>query len=301
MRLSALTRPEYLLRPSQIGRRLLFSVRKPGAPLVKTTLPWRHDVLVNPADGIGRAVLCAGVHELVVVETILRLLDPGESAIDVGANIGLMTSAMVAATGSGGRQGRVISFEPNQQTFRILKQNVSAWGRAVQLQNKALSSRCGAQSLNLPAGIEGNTGLATLETVGSADLRSSQVVETTRLDEVLANGLSAALLKIDVEGHELKVLEGAERLLAEHRIRDIVFEEHRPYPQEVHDLLLAHRYALFRLSRKLTRPLLLRPESVDGRQDLPSPNYLATLDPGRAMLRFRHSGWLALGHRRSGR
>ena len=65
---------------------------------------------MNPKETIGRAILRLGVYDLCVSESICRLLDPGESAIDVGANLGYMTSLMAAKAG---KCGSVESFEPH--------------------------------------------------------------------------------------------------------------------------------------------------------------------------------------------
>ena len=61
------------------------------------------------------------------------------------------------------------------------------------------------------------------------DAADHQVVALVRLNELLEATATVGVMKIDVERHELAVLEGSEALLRCCVIRDIVFEEHRPY------------------------------------------------------------------------
>jgi len=115
------------------------------------------------------------------------------------------------------------------------------------------------------------------------------------LDSIEING--AGIMKLDVEGHEAAALSGAESLLAEGRIRDILFEEHGSYPARSHKILLEHRYTVFRVTGSIWRPLLLPPEAPPRRTFLPPtypPCYLATADPSRARARFASWGWSAL-------
>lgn len=58
-------------------------------------------------------------------------------------------------------------------------------------------------------------------------------IEVTTLDEFVSCDTEIGVLKIDVEGHELNILEGARRLIAQRRIRDIVFEDYFPHPSLV--------------------------------------------------------------------
>jgi hypothetical protein len=93
-----LLRPEYFLRPSQLARRAWSVVAKVG-PKPEVTLPWGAQLVADPNEHIGGYVYRTGVYDLVVLEAIIRLADWGELTLDVGANIGLMTSALASAVG----------------------------------------------------------------------------------------------------------------------------------------------------------------------------------------------------------
>lgn len=116
-------------------------------------------------------------------------------------------------------------------------------------------------------------------------------VSLIALDD-LADG-PVGVLKLDVEGHELAVLRGGERLLSERALRDIVFEEHEPHPTPVTRHLEGFGYEVVGLRQRLTRPALVAPgAATDSMWD--PPVLLATIDSPRARRLFRPRGWRAL-------
>jgi hypothetical protein len=120
-------------------------------------------------------------------------------------------------------------------------------------------------------------------------------VRTTTLDGILQNQEQIGFCKLDVEGHELKVLEGAEKLLKERRLRDVVFEDFGPYPGPVQKRLLEHGYTIFALNTRLTRPVLnANWQNSHFNGDKEGADFLATLNPGRAQERYEAAGWKAL-------
>src|SRR5262245_4091239 len=103
----AISRPEYLFRPGQLwlGLRRLVGGTPPQVDHVR--LPWGQTIKVQPREVIGAAIWWYGLFDLIVAEAIFRLLDPGETALDIGANLGQMTSLMRCRAG---REGKVHSF-----------------------------------------------------------------------------------------------------------------------------------------------------------------------------------------------
>lgn len=293
-------KPEYVFRPGQVLRAVRRDRSTPGRYEV-VTLPWGVPLRIRPADNIGRAIWRAGVYDLALTESILRLADPGEVAVDVGANIGVMTAAMASAVGEG---GRVLSFEPLPEVFDELNDNVARWSRTVGWTHvktipSALSNREGAARLQVPAGFAANRGTASLRPSG--DEYDAVTVPVTTLDAAVERVESVDVLKVDVEGHELQVLEGAHRLLETGRIRDILFEEYHPYPSPVTELLSWYGYEVRPVRKGLLGPRLL--PAGTNHFDLSSelPNYLATRDPQRATERFASLGWRALRRGGQGR
>jgi len=137
---------------------------------------------------------------------ILRLLvDRRRNAVDAGANKGTYTHAIA-------RYARhVYAFEPNPKMFAILKRTA---GRNVTPSPIALSDRSGEAELRIPRygkGSFSNQG-ASLSTVKVNEDYASTTVRTSRLDDL---GLSdIGFLKIDVEGFEREVLDGARQTIA---------------------------------------------------------------------------------------
>jgi FkbM family methyltransferase len=291
-----LNKPEYLLRPRQLVSRIRFAVQPINAEMT-VKLPWGLDITVQAAETIGRSICTYGLYDLVTTESIVRLLDPGETAIDVGANNGYMTGLMAWRAGS---IGEVICFEPSGQLFGELSLNLSRWQQDVSLarvraHQLALSSVDGEGELHIPISFRENHGTASLES--SPPGGPSIGVEKTklgRLDSFVSPNAIIGVVKIDVEGHEIRVLEGAEGLLRARRVRDIIFEDHGSYPTASQRFLESLGYSVYRLSRTFSKPVLCKSDDPRGTEEHPIgvlPNYLATLDSDRVTDRFSAPGW----------
>jgi FkbM family methyltransferase len=148
-----------------------------------------------------------------------RLLDlvvkKGMTFVDVGANIGTHTlhgARIVGPTGS------VIAFEPTPVTFRLLQRSMhlNGLGDVCKCINIALSSSEGLATLHVSP-ICGHNSLYPLV---DEEEKVTLQVRTATLDEVLHGTKRIDVVKIDVEGAELEVLEGMKDTLANHR--DIV-------------------------------------------------------------------------------
>jgi FkbM family methyltransferase len=236
------------------------------------------------------------LYDLVATEAVIRLLDPGEFAMDVGANIGYMTAVMAAQLGP---RGRVVSFEPSRQMYQELSFNAANWASnprlaRIKTHRLAVSSKSGSATLYFPESFSRNSGLPTLEGGDRAPGGVSEDVLTTDLDGFAGLTSEIALLKLDVEGHEPSVIEGARGLLSGGSLRDVVFEDHGPYPSVTQQQLRSVGFRIYRLSRTFGRPVLLNPESNGGSLAGFPPNFLATRDPQRVAERFEEPGWRTL-------
>ena len=314
MKLRAILKPEYIYRPAQVLRRLRFELAPPGE-FAEVALPWGVPIRVRPSEIIGRSIVGLGVFELQVTEAIWRLVDPGETAADVGANIGYMTSVLGRRVRPG---GTVWCFEPHPDLFSELSHNVDRWrtpsgangltpGRSpaggaaavtFELRNAAVSDRSGACTLHVPSDFSVNRGLASVE-ARAAEGTTAITVPQVSLDETFAGVDRVGLIKVDVEGHEAAVFRGAQELIRRHRVRDWLFEENDENPLGVGKMLAENGYRLFRIRKHFSHLELAAPEervSV-ARYAVPeSPNFLATLEPDRAKRRFEARGWQSLGH-----
>jgi FkbM family methyltransferase len=146
---------------------------------------------------------------------LLRLLRPGMRVADVGANIGYYALLFARAVGP---EGAVVCCEPEPDNL-------------VELQ-RALSGNALANVRVLPVAVGNADGEAFLapgvngrvSANGGPPPPGTVAVPLRRLDTLLPQGVD--FLKIDVEGYEGKVLDGAERLLREHR--PVLFVELHP-------------------------------------------------------------------------
>jgi FkbM family methyltransferase len=296
--LKGVFKPEYLFRPRQIVMRILREVGPAPREARVVVLPWKARLTVDPRDIIGSVVWKLGVYELVVSETLWRLIDRGESVFDVGANIGHMTTLMAVRAG---KSGHITAFEPHPATFERLSNNIEPLNRlpdaaTVQLRNVALSDAKGKKKLILPKDFASNAGTPYIEE-SSADGREMGSIPVTiaRFDDLFTSAEQIPrLLKVDVEGHEYQVFRGAEKWLRSRTIRDVVFEDHGAYPTPAIQLLEGFGYALYRLDRGFFGPLLVNPRSPQRGVRWEPSNFLATADPTRARERMAPRGWQCL-------
>src|ERR1700682_4087610 len=99
-----LFKPEYVYRPKQFYLRVVRGFRR-ETRCVDLRLPWGTSIYVHPEHHIGRAIWHLGLYDLAVTEALWRLVDSGELAVDIGANIGYMTGVMAVRAGASGRGG----------------------------------------------------------------------------------------------------------------------------------------------------------------------------------------------------
>ena len=290
-----LNKPHYIFRPAQVLRRFRAGSRTGHDPLVtEARLPWGLSISFDRDDLLGSAIARMGVYDLCVCEAIHRLLDVGELAVDVGANIGVMTSLMARRVGP---TGRVVAFEPHPEIVEQLRANVNRWKpntavAPIDVHALALSDRSQTMRLFTDTQFDRNKGTASLVPT-AAPAASTRIVSACRLDDVVSDTSVIGMLKIDVEGHEFEVLRGAERLLKDHRVRDVIFEEMERPPTPATRLLESLGYTVLALQQRLFGVVV----SPLGKRDPPlwdPPSYLATIERDRAVSRLRPRGWAVL-------
>lgn len=184
-------------------------------------IPRWNAVLTLPAEWSGAgATLFYVVREYYEPElTFLdRFLRPGETFVDAGANCGVYT--MFAAS-IAGEQGLVLAFEPGREIYAALERSVSKSGhRQIRLFQAGLSNVSGTARLySHPHGASS----FSLGNEGGAG--SSCAIEVKKLDDVLeAEGVKTVdCVKMDVEGAEELILQGATKLFARCKPR-VIFE-----------------------------------------------------------------------------
>lgn len=193
-----------------------------GRRSVAVTLQSGCQLKVRLNDQLARQILSDQAFEHSVLKRIRSSVQDGMVVLDVGANIGYYTVQFAAWVGP---TGQVIAFEPNPAMLAELERNVRLNGlRNVIIKPVALSNRAGEVEFHCPpAGHEGHGSFHPNETFATA---STIKVPTRRLDDVLADlGIDAAdFIKIDVEGAERSIFQGATKLLTGSRKPTMIFE-----------------------------------------------------------------------------
>lgn len=157
---------------------------------------------------IGSHIILSGEYEPEVAEAFRELLAVGDTVIDVGANVGYFS--LLAATRLG-PLGRVHAVEASRNTRKLLERNchVNNMTHLITIHPYAAwKEDTDLQFYEAVSGKRGESSVREQEQYGSA-----VVVPARRLDTLFSQIESLRLLKIDVEGSEVEVLEGATSLL----------------------------------------------------------------------------------------
>jgi len=174
---------------------------------------------------VSRAILLSGTWEVTETSFVRRSLKPGMHVVDVGANLGWFTVQMSRLVGEG---GSVTSFEPRQDIYRYLCKTVTANGLSNVVAHNFALGAASSQSLIQWARSDENPGGTHLSNRAADDDGDLGIVvqktDVRTLDEVLQGRVD--FIKIDVEGAEKLVFDGATRILE--RDRPIILSEMAP-------------------------------------------------------------------------
>jgi FkbM family methyltransferase len=161
--------------------------------------------------GFSCHVMLDGYWESWLTVFFMRSIKPGMTIIDVGANFGYYTILFAAAVGTA---GRVIAVEPVPKTVAFLKDSIDLNGFATR--TRLIAGAAGAV-----ASSQAHILVPPREPKNSMVIAGAQegsiVVPSFTLDQVLHDLARVDLVKIDVEGSEVNVIEGMRETIAMHR------------------------------------------------------------------------------------
>lgn len=164
--------------------------------------------------------LVKGIHEEPLTDLIHRLIRPGMVFTDIGANIGYFT--LIAARLMKG-EGRIYAFEPDPNNYELLVKNIEAnrydYVTAVPM---AVTNAPGKLVLFLD---RINYGGSSLSRENIPQTGASIEVETTTLDHYFRNvvgDMKVDLIKVDAQGAEGLIFEGAENILRSNDLKIIM-------------------------------------------------------------------------------
>lgn len=210
-------------------------------------------ICVPLMDYDGRTIYFFGDLDSKVTWLCEALLRPGDTAVDIGANLGAVTLAMGKRVGV---RGQVVAFEPIPRTASFLQRSIAA--------NSSLPITL------IPSAVGDSDGYVTMHISLDHSGRSSVVRGGDDAQKVLVPAVEASgaltslgpirLVKIDVEGYEPFVLRGMRRVLRENPPAFILFEcQADPTQTMRHEsvrLLQEHGYQIMWITRSMRRPQL---------------------------------------------
>lgn len=151
-----------------------------------------------------------------------QVIRPGDTVIDIGANVGFFS---ILAASLVGPSGTVVAFEPRSETFAQLQRNVAVSGmKNIRARQMAVAGSRGRSLLF----VGDDPGISSLfkSVDGKSQSQSEEVATTTVADIMKDEGLAHCnYLKVDCEGGEYAILETLPADLAT-RIDQITMEIH---------------------------------------------------------------------------
>ncbi|MDB6100477.1 MAG: hypothetical protein JWO52_476 [Gammaproteobacteria bacterium] len=204
--MSAFDPKSMLIRMSSVAQRMLL----PLGLRSSRKLAGRR-IYFDPATDIGMHLLLTGRFERDALAICAGFIKPDGVVLDVGANIGIHAVHFAGFASS----GQVICFEPARSTFALLLRNVKDLSNVIPL-NVALSDTNGIRSFFIAS----DDAYSGLKDTGRKPILRQESVACFSADEFLPPLLGKQrvdLVKIDVEGFEMQVLQGMQALIRSHR------------------------------------------------------------------------------------
>ncbi len=215
-------------------RRAADAAIRAGGPAAAAAAParwWLHRGAALVSEGPGRGLrlalaylpvahaqarpLIRGIAEPEVQEAFRRTISPGATVYDIGANIGFFSLLAARMTGP---EGKVVAFEPAPECATSVRANATLNGLGAQIQ--VVEAAVGADAHRERLLVVADQSWSHLESRGEHPQTTEEVeVEVLTIDTLVAGGEIPPpdVVKIDVEGSELDVLNGMRQTLIEHR------------------------------------------------------------------------------------
>ena len=213
---------------------------------------------VDPNDLIGRHLYLRGEFDYSNVELLCRLARPGDTLLDIGANIGYVSACFLARV----PQSKVVTVEPQPAIIRLLTENLSKFGEErFTVLPFALSNENGEVTFKLNAE---NSGAGRIQANDQGGASSKSIIVQRRAADAVYQAGSFGrcnLVKIDVEGHEEEVFHSCRTAFHDLAPRAILFEQegHKAAPNgPIGKLLSELGYDVFGLKKSLNSLDLVR-------------------------------------------
>ena len=213
-------------------------------------------ICISSVDEVCGLLRTAKTYEPGVTAVIERVLSPGMTFVDIGANIGyfsVLASKKVANT------GKVFAIEPYPYNIKLIQQNIALnQCDNVDVLPFALSKTKGFLSYDDSAGNSGNVG--DLDSNFAKFLKST-IVYSMPLDELIDSATKVDLIKMDIEGAEYLALQGMQRIISEHA-PIIISEISDEFLKRVSSVSLSEYLALLLGCEKYSIAVIKSPEEI---------------------------------------
>lgn len=189
--------------------------------------------------GLSRQVVISGTREEQLKAVLERELRPGATVLDLGANIGYYTMMMAKLLGP---RGKIYAIEPEPRNFDLLKYNVTLNGLdgLVEARNVAAGEKDGKGRFYVSEFSNMHT-MVPFSRDGklTKGVREDKYidVDTVNPSEFLKGKMAVDLIRMDIEGFEIEVINGLEQAIRDGLFKGkIVFEAHFPKYTETHSM-----------------------------------------------------------------
>jgi FkbM family methyltransferase len=188
--------------------------------------------------GISQGLYLYGTRERDQVYIVRNNVKRGMNVLDIGANIGYY---VLLEAGLVGEEGRIYAFEPHPENARMLKANLELnnFSDKVELRQMGMSDRAGAAEFF----VSSRSNLHTMNPVAfkgrkNTDFEGSISIDTADVTGFLLDKKEVDFIRMDIEGHEVEVLNGVVRALEGIEAPpSILFETHiSRYDDSSHDM-----------------------------------------------------------------
>lgn len=241
--------------PIEVGRYRIITTLLPwlralGSDMGKRTVHCRYGFRLNVdlGDWLGQYVYLTGAYERATSEVFLDLIKPGDTVLDLGANVGYFSLLCATLTGP---TGRVLAFEPIPSVRANLMKNIAL----NQLQNIEVVPKAvleAASNVTIFEGPDGHKGTSSLRPLsGSA---KQLTIQSVALDSFAKELGRVKCIKIDVEGAEMRALMGMEVLVQRDHpafvieFTDAYLKSFGHSTQLMSDWLVTRGYRLYRIT-----------------------------------------------------
>ena len=150
-----------------------------------------------------------------IFDFLKKALQPGMVYVDVGANIG---SHAINAARIVGEEGRVFAFEADPETHRVLERNIEL----NQISNVILKQTCVSDSLGTVTFYKHKD--SAKSSIVDRGEKTSVTLPADQLDNLVPAEARIDIVKIDVEGAEINVLRGAQKIFTERPPSTVIIE-----------------------------------------------------------------------------